>query len=65
MQTLKINKETGRMLVTNEIGGIVYTTTWRPYEVGNTPNNFGCIDYQDTPGVEEWINYKGLTYVQE
>lgn len=66
MQTIKVIKDSEVLILTNEIGGISYTTKWRPYELGNIPKNFGCIEFiNDQEGIDNWINYKGLTYIQE
>ena len=38
---------------------------YRPYNLGELPKNMGCIDFNDSPGIAEWFNYKGLTYIQD
>ena len=38
---------------------------YRPYNLGELPKNMGCIDFNDSPGITEWFNYKGLTYIQD
>lgn len=46
-----------------KLNGIVY----KPYLVGELPNSFGIM-HIDTgeeikPGISEWFNFKGFTYV--
>jgi len=36
---------------------------YKPYTICEIPNNFGCIEYQEKPGINEWFNYKGYTYI--
>ena len=44
-----------------ELAGVIY----RPYFIGDLPNNFGCINYGESEGVSEWFSYKGFTYIRE
>lgn len=46
-----------------KLNGILY----KPYTVGNLPPSFGYIYDQEneTNGISEFFNYKGLTYIQE
>ena len=39
--------------------------TFRPYLISDLPNNFGCIEYDESDGVSEWFGYKGFTYIPE
>tara|TARA_R110002096_G_scaffold98085_2_gene218443 strand:- start:717 stop:899 length:183 start_codon:yes stop_codon:yes gene_type:complete len=36
---------------------------YRPYTVCEVPNNFGCIEFNEKEGINEWFNYKGYTYI--
>jgi len=42
-----------------QLGNLVY----KPYTICEIPNNFGCIEFQEKPGISEWFNYKGYTYI--
>jgi len=44
-----------------QIGMAVY----KPYCIGDLPNNFGCINYGDSDGISHWFGYKGFTYILE
>ena len=40
---------------------------YRPYLIGDLPNNFGCITVPGDPdfreGIPFWFGYKGFTYL--
>ena len=36
---------------------------YKPYTICEIPNNFGCLEFQEKPGISEWFNYKGYTYI--
>ena len=43
-----------------QLGNLIY----KPYTICSMPANFGCITFQDDKeGINEWFNYKGLTYI--
>ena len=66
MNILKTVKEDNSIWLEQEYGGTTYVTKWRPYPVGDLPKNFRCIEYEtDVEGIDEWFNYKGLTYVRD
>ena len=44
-----------------QLDGVIF----RPYCIGDLPNNFGCINYGESDGVSEWFGYKGFTYIIE
>ena len=46
-----------------ELNGVRY----KPYTICNIPTNFGFIYNEETDkeGINEWFNYKGLTYITE
>ena len=46
-----------------KLNGIPY----KGYTVGNLPPSFGYIynEENETDGISEFFNYKGLTYIQE
>jgi hypothetical protein len=44
-----------------ELNGILY----KPHTICNIPANFGCIEYNSGEGIDEWFNYRGLTYIKE
>jgi len=44
-----------------ELAGVTY----RPYFIGDLPNNFGCLDYDGNDGVHEWFGYKGFCYIKD
>jgi hypothetical protein len=43
------------------LNGVLYT----PYLIGDLPPSFAFIysEDQDTDGIREWFNFKGLTYI--
>ena len=66
MKTIKTIREDSSIIMSEEIGGVTFYTKWRPYNVGELPKNFGCIEYEtEVEGINEWFNYKGYTYVRE
>ena len=44
-----------------QLGNLIY----RPYTVCDLPANFGCINFGEKEGVNEWFNYKVYTYIFE
>jgi len=36
---------------------------YKPYTICEIPNNFGCIEFEEKPGISEWFNYAGYTYI--
>ena len=38
---------------------------YKPYTICAIPNNFGCIEFGEKEGINEWFNYKGYTYIFE
>ena len=40
--------------------------TYKPYMIGSLPPTFGFIadEENDTDGIYQWFNYKGLTYIK-
>lgn len=66
MKTIKIVKEDSSIIMSEEFGGTTFYFKWRPYTVGDLPKNFGCNMYEtEVEGVDQWFNYKGLTYVRD
>ena len=45
----------------------VVETTYRPYDIGNLPKEFGCKEFKHNGkvkiGMSNWFKFKGLTYV--
>ena len=56
MKTIKFLKEDKISL-----NGVIY----KPYTVCSLPANFGCIEFNEKEGINEWFNYKGYTYIFE
>ena len=58
LQTIKFIKKDKKPIILN---GREYT----PFKVGDLPNRFGYIFDLDneSEGISEWFNYKGLTYI--
>lgn len=54
MKTIKFLKDDGISL---------NGTKYRPYTIGELPNRFGCIQYGEGDGINEWFGYKGFCYV--
>jgi len=44
-----------------ELNGITY----KPYKICSIPERFGCIEFNEKEGINEWFNYKGYTYIKE
>jgi hypothetical protein len=66
MNILKTVKEDNSIWLEQEYAGVTVVTKWRAYTLSNLPKNFGCLEYEtDVFGIEEWFNYKGLTYVRD
>ena len=46
----------------------VEETTWKPYNIGNLPKEFGCREFNHNGkfkiGMSDWLKFKGLTYVK-
>ena len=46
----------------------VTETLYRPYDIGNLPKEFGCIEFKHNGkikvGMSNWFKFKGLTYVK-
>tara|TARA_R110002072_G_scaffold271606_1_gene431643 strand:- start:287 stop:499 length:213 start_codon:yes stop_codon:yes gene_type:complete len=46
----------------------VKETTYRPYDIGSLPKEFGCREFQHNGkvkiGMSNWFKFKGLTYVK-
>jgi hypothetical protein len=40
---------------------------YKGYTVGNLPKKFAFIydEHDDTEGITNWFNYKGLTYIEK
>ena len=55
--TLNYNEKTKTLILNN--------IKYKGYEICELPANFGCIEFNEKPGISEWINYKGLTFIQE
>jgi len=56
MQTIKHLKEDYLQL-----GNQIY----KPYKICSLPANFGCINFDEKEGINEWFNYKGYTYISD
>jgi hypothetical protein len=65
-----INMKTIKFLKNDriELDGIRY----KGYTICDLPPSFGCIamfydnyGFPTTPGIGEWVKYKGLTYIKE
>jgi hypothetical protein len=67
MNKIKYLKEKHIALGSVLSNGETYWATYRPYELGELPTTFGCIEDPETgsEGKPEWFNHKGLTYIQE
>ena len=66
MRILKTVKEDSCIWFLEDFAGTTISTKWRPYTVGDLPKNFGCNMYEtEVEGINEWFNYKGLTYVRD
>jgi hypothetical protein len=66
MNILKTVKEDNSIWLEQEYAGVTVVTKWRAYMLSDLPKNFGCLEYEtDVEGIEEWFNYKGLTYVRD
>ena len=39
--------------------------TYKPHTICDLPANFGCIQFMEKQGVNEWFNHKGYTYIAE
>jgi hypothetical protein len=48
-----------------KLDGVIY----KPYMIGNLPPTFGFIlntnASEDQTGINQWFNYKGLTYIKQ
>ena len=42
-----------------QLGRLIY----KPYKICSLPANFGCIEFDEKEGVNEWFNYRGYTYI--
>ena len=60
MKTIKFLKE-GKV----RVNGVVY----KPYTICELPTRFGCINYNDSYGISEWLKLPspkgGLIYIME
>ena len=54
MQTIKHLKEDYLQL-----GNQIY----KPYKICSLPANFGCINFGEKEGINQWFNYRGYTYI--
>ena len=63
MKKLKIVSKT-RMKMDNEYGAFYY---YKGYLLGDLPPKFAYIydENKETFGINEWFNFKGLTWVKE
>jgi len=61
MNKIKFKKNS----MTGAIHAILNGINYRPYTIGNLPNTFAFIynEDKDQEGINNWFNYKGLTYV--
>ena len=42
-----------------QLGRLIY----KPYKICSLPANFGCIEFDEKEGINEWFNYRGYTYI--
>ena len=42
-----------------QLGCLIY----KPYKFCSLPANFGCIEFDEKEGINEWFNYRGYTYI--
>ena len=42
-----------------QLGNLIY----KPYTVCDLPANFGCSNFGEKEGINQWFNYKGYTYI--
>ena len=42
-----------------QLGNLIY----KPYKICSLPANFGCIEFDEKEGINEWFNYRGYTYI--
>jgi len=44
-----------------ELNGITY----KPYKICSIPERFGCIEFNEKEGINEWFNHGGYTYIKQ
>jgi len=59
MESIKVQRTTNNI----KLGKVLY----KPYTVGNLPPSFAFKwdEENDTDGISQWFNYKGLTYIRK